>query len=73
IRIGIEPNTEQVRGQVELDSEGYVVVNRAQRTSVENVYAAGDVCRPVCLSVATAVGQGAVSVKDIAERLKREK
>jgi thioredoxin reductase len=30
------------------------------------VYAAGDVCRPVCLSVATAVGQGAIAAKDIA-------
>lgn len=73
IRIGIEPNTQQVQGQLELDREGYIVVDRAQRTSVENVYAAGDVCRPVCLSIATAVGQGAVAVKDIAEGLKREK
>jgi thioredoxin reductase len=29
------------------------------------VYAAGDVCRPACLSVATAVGQGAISAKEI--------
>jgi thioredoxin reductase (NADPH) len=70
VRIGVEPNTRFVRGQLELDDEGYVVVDRAQRTSVENVYAVGDVSRPVCLSVATAVGQGAVAAKDIAERLK---
>jgi thioredoxin reductase (NADPH) len=70
VRIGVEPNTSFVRGQLELDDEGYVVVDRAQRTSVENIYAVGDVSRPVCLSVATAVGQGAVAVKDIAERLK---
>jgi thioredoxin reductase (NADPH) len=70
VRVGIEPNTESVRGQLELDGEGYIVADRAQRTSVEGVYAAGDVCRPACLSVATAVGQGAVAAKDIAERLK---
>lgn len=70
VRIGIEPNTEMVRGQLELDAESYVIVDRAQRTSAEHSYAAGDVCRPVCLSVATAVGQGAIAVKDIAERLK---
>jgi thioredoxin reductase (NADPH) len=70
VRIGIEPNTEMVRGQLELDAEGYIVVDRAQRASAGRVYAAGDVCRPVCLSVATAVGQGAVAAKDIAERLK---
>lgn len=70
VRIGIAPNSELVRGQLELDAEHYIVTDRAQRTSVEHVYAAGDVCHPVCLSVATAVGQGAVAAKDIAERLK---
>jgi thioredoxin reductase len=29
------------------------------------VYAAGDVCRPVSLSVATAVGHGATAIKDV--------
>ncbi len=66
IRVGIAPNTEMFRGQVELDDEGYVKVDQRQRTSVEMVYAAGDVCRPVCLSVATAVGHGAAAAKDIA-------
>jgi thioredoxin reductase (NADPH) len=65
IRVGIAPNTEIFRGQVELDDEGYVKVDQRQRTSFEMVYAAGDVCRPVCLSVATAVGHGAAAAKDI--------
>ena len=68
IRVGIAPNTEAFRGQVELDEAGYIVADQRQRTSAELVYAAGDVCRPVCLSVATAVGQGAIAAKDIAER-----
>jgi thioredoxin reductase (NADPH) len=66
IRIGIAPNTGMFCGQIELDDEGFVEVDQRQRTSVEMVYAAGDVCRPVCLSVATAVGQGAIATKDIA-------
>jgi thioredoxin reductase (NADPH) len=66
IRVGIAPNTEMFRGQVELDDEGYVKVDQRQRTSVELIYAAGDVCRPVCLSIATAVGHGATAAKDIA-------
>lgn len=70
IKIGIAPCTEGLRDQVELDDEGYVMVDAAQRTSLDMVYAAGDVCRPVCLSVATAVGHGAVAVKDISEKLK---
>jgi thioredoxin reductase (NADPH) len=66
IRVGVAPNTEMLRGQVELDEAGFIKTDRRQQTSVEMVYAAGDVCRPACLSVATAVGQGAISAKDIA-------
>jgi thioredoxin reductase (NADPH) len=65
IRIGISPNTELFRGQIELDESGYIRVDQRQRTSQKMIYAAGDVCRPVCLSVATAVGQGAIAAKDI--------
>ncbi|QQS48256.1 MAG: FAD-dependent oxidoreductase [Acidobacteriota bacterium] len=71
IKIGIAPNTEVLRGQIDLDQDGYLIVDSAQRTSVDMVYAAGDVCRPVCLSVATAVGHGAVAAKDISERVNR--
>jgi thioredoxin reductase (NADPH) len=66
IRVGVAPNTEMLRGQIEMDEAGFIKTDQRQRTSVEMVYAAGDVCRPACLSVATAVGQGAISAKDIA-------
>jgi thioredoxin reductase (NADPH) len=66
IRVGVAPNTEIFRGQIELDESGFIKTDQRQRTSVEMVYAAGDVCRPACLSVATAVGQGAIAAKDIA-------
>jgi thioredoxin reductase (NADPH) len=63
IRAGIAPNTESFREQIELDESGYIKTNRRQQTSLEGVYAAGDVCKPVCLSVATAAGQGAIAAK----------
>jgi thioredoxin reductase (NADPH) len=66
IRVGVAPNTEMLRGQIEMDEAGFIKIDQRQQTSVEMVYAAGDVCRPACLSVATAVGQGAISAKDIA-------
>ena len=66
IRVGVAPNTEMFRGQIEIDEAGFIKTDQRQRTSVEMVYAAGDVCRPACLSVATAVGHGAISAKDIA-------
>lgn len=70
VRIGIAPNTEEVRGQIELDSAGFIKADQRQRTSLDFVYAVGDVCRPACLSVATAAGQGAVAAKEITERIK---
>jgi thioredoxin reductase (NADPH) len=70
IKVGIAPNTEPFRDQIELDEAGYIKVDQRQRTSIEMVYAAGDVCRPVCLSVATAVGHGANAAKNIKEQLK---
>lgn len=71
VRLGIAPNTELLQQQVALDETGYVLVDRAQRTSLAHVYAIGDVCRPVCLSVATAIGHGAIAAKAIAEALRQ--
>jgi thioredoxin reductase (NADPH) len=73
IRIGIAPNSAPFRDQIELDENGYIKVDRRQRTSLEMVYAAGDVCRPVCLSVAAAVGQGAIAAKAIHSPQKTQK
>lgn len=69
IRVGIAPNTEGFREQVECDESGYINVDQRQRTSVEGVYAAGDVCRPVCMSVATSVGQAAIATKETARAI----
>ncbi|MBO0862612.1 MAG: FAD-dependent oxidoreductase [Chloracidobacterium sp.] len=70
IRLGVTPNTETFRGRVELDEAGFIKTDERQRTSVEMVYAVGDVCRPVNFCVATAVGHGAIAAKDIAIKYK---
>ena len=67
VRIGITPNTEFLREQLALDEAGFIRVDQHQVTSHPNVYAIGDVCRPDCLSVATAVGQAAIAVKAISQ------
>jgi len=71
IRVGVSPNTEMFRGQIEMDEAGFIKTDQRRRTSVEMIYAAGDVCRPVCLSVATAVGHGAIAAKDIAVAMQK--
>src|SRR2546430_13072111 len=43
IRIGWEPNTDFIRGQLELDGRGYVITGSQHETSVANIFAIGDV------------------------------
>jgi thioredoxin reductase (NADPH) len=43
VAIGYDPNTEIFRGQVDLDSKGYIVVRNGTESSVPGVFVAGDV------------------------------
>jgi len=72
IRIGFEPNTDFVRGQLELDERNYVIVDRQQETNVTNVFAIGDVANPLAPTIAGAVGAGATAAKVIASRLVKQ-
>jgi len=71
IRIGFEPNTDSVHDQLDLDDRGYVIVDSRHETSVENVFAIGDVSNPLAPTIAGAVGAGATAAKVIASRLTR--
>lgn len=71
VRIGWDPRTELVRGQVGLDRAGYVRVRPGGATSVAGVFAAGDVCSPRWPSIANAAGQGAAAAWEIARLLGR--
>jgi thioredoxin reductase (NADPH) len=58
IYIGHDPNTELFRGQLDLDSLGYLRTDARMTTSVPGVFAAGEVQDPVYRQVASSVGQG---------------
>jgi thioredoxin reductase (NADPH) len=69
IRIGVEPNTELFREQLDIDERGYVEVNNQQETNVSMVFAVGDVSNPVAPTISSATGAGATAAKVIASRL----
>jgi thioredoxin reductase (NADPH) len=60
--VGYIPNTELVKGQLELDKWGFVVTNNDMQTSVPGVFAAGDIRSKILRQIATAVGEGATAV-----------
>ena len=61
IAVGQVPETELFKGQVELDSSGYVVAGEDCRTSIPGVFAAGDLRAKPLRQIVTAASDGAVA------------
>ncbi|MBE6983280.1 MAG: FAD-dependent oxidoreductase [Ruminococcaceae bacterium] len=59
--VGYAPDTEMVKGVVELNEQGYIITDLSQKTSVDGVYAAGDVCIKPLRQVVTATSDGALA------------
>ena len=62
---GYAPATEVVKDVVELNEQGYIVTDAAQKTSTEGVYAAGDVCIKPLRQVVTATSDGALAATEL--------
>jgi thioredoxin reductase (NADPH) len=61
IFIGMTPNTGYLRGRLDMDAGGHVLVNEWMETSVPGIYAAGDIRANSARQVVTAAGDGATA------------
>ncbi len=63
--VGYAPDTEAVKDVVSLNEQGYIVTDASQKTNVDGVYAAGDVCIKPLRQVVTATGDGALAATEL--------
>jgi alkyl hydroperoxide reductase subunit F len=59
VQIGLLPNTDWLKGSIELSSRGEIITGRHQDTSVAGVFAAGDVTDVPYKQIIIAMGEGA--------------
>jgi len=69
--IGLSPNSDLVKGKVELDKFGFAVTDHRLMTSLPGLFAAGDVRAGSTKQAASAVGEGATAALAIREYLKK--
>lgn len=71
VSIGRKPATELFAGQVELDSQGYIVAGESTETNIPGVYAVGDVRTKALRQIITAAADGAIAAHHAEEYLAR--
>jgi thioredoxin reductase (NADPH) len=69
--VGLDPNTQFLRGAVDLDERGFVVTDDMFATSLTGVFAAGDVRAGATKQVGSAAGEGIAALLAVRRALER--
>lgn len=67
IAVGHQPNTDLLKGQIDMDEAGYVLADETTRTNLPGVFAVGDLRKKPLRQVVTATADGAVAAYYIEE------
>jgi len=59
VQIGLVPNTEWLKGSIELSQHGEIIVNDRNETSIPGVFAAGDATTVPYKQIVISMGEGA--------------
>lgn len=62
---GYAPETDLVKDLAALDEQGYIMTDKSQKTSVDGLYAAGDICIKPLRQVVTATSDGALAATEL--------
>lgn len=69
IFVGMKPNLSMFKQNFELDDYGYITTNEDKQTSIENVYAVGDVSSKKYRQITTAIADGTIAAISITREL----
>lgn len=69
--VGLDPNTQFLRGVVDLDDRGFIVTDETYATSLDGVHAAGDVRSGATKQVGSAAGEGIAALLSVRRALER--
>ena len=73
VAIGHEPNTSLFKNQLDLDENGYIILNTNTQTSVNGIFSAGDVHDHRYRQAVTAAGYGCMAAIDVDIYLSEQK
>ena len=69
---GYVPQNELFQDQLALNAQGYLITDRHQKTSMNGVYGAGDICEKDLRQVVTAVSDGAIAATSLEKYVEQE-